>query len=102
MIAPPDEMKGNARFSPSVEDGKRVYIQDVNGPIHAPASAERGSVAQLDSSRSETMLIEDRCSGCGKIFNGALYVFVSDFSDEPPLHAKCAKYAASLSSLGRI
>jgi hypothetical protein len=93
MIKPPKEMQNNPRFRITTEaDGTRTYIADPDGSLHAPVSAEKGTIAKLDVIFCDHAAANDLCSGCGKRLGNLARIYLSRTGEEPPLHPLCAFY----------
>jgi hypothetical protein len=90
-IAPPHAATAE-RFTRGA-DGK--YISDPRGNIIAPASAEQGRIAKLDPTFAERAAHNRLCSICaGEIANDGVCTFIQSEGAEPPMHVRCAFYAA--------
>lgn len=90
-IAPPHAQTAE-RFR-LAQDGS--YVADPAGNIIAPASAKPGRIAVLDPEFAHDAGEHGLCSVCaGEFGDDAVYVFVQATGAEPPMHVRCALYAA--------
>ena len=104
----PLEMAGNQRWKveyPSVRfDGKPEYYPHPDGTIVAPYSAGGTSLASMNEDLVQKCADERLCGGCGTPIdaNSEGVFFYKDYildwgylrSNEPPMHERCAGYAA--------
>jgi hypothetical protein len=71
------------------------YVSDPTGNIMAPCSAKAGKIASLDPIFAARAGAEGLCSVCaGRFEPGAIFVFIQSTGAEPPMHVRCAFYAA--------